>query len=164
MPSAQERAGRARSIGSLRGVAVFWRLPVRLALLLLSMVLMAACTRSPDEQALRETLGEMVAAIEARQPDEFMQHVAEDFAAAKELDRKALHRMLVAQFLRNQAVGVSTGPASVVIDETRAEVTFTAFVTGSAGGWIPERAEGYQIKTLWRFEDGDWLLEWADWE
>lgn len=164
MPSAQECAGRVDAAGSGASSRLARRSPLGWVGLLAAMLLTAACSRSPDEEALREAMAEMVAAAEARRPDDFMQHVAEDFAAAKGLDRKALHRMLLAQFLRNQSVGVTTGPLTVAIDQARAEVRFTAFVTGSAAGWIPERAEGYQIKTLWRFEDGAWLLEWADWE
>lgn len=164
MPSAQECAGRAEALGLLHADGAIRRWPAGWILLLVAVLLTAACSRSPDEEALREAMADMVAAVEARTPDAFMEHIAEDFSAAKGLDRKGLHRMLLAQFLRNQAVGVTSGPLTIAIDETRAEVRFTAFVTGSTGGWIPERAEGYQIKTLWRFEDGDWLLEWADWE
>lgn len=164
MPSAQECAGRVDALRFAASWGSTWLAPGGRVLLAVALLLTVACSRSPDEDALREAMAEMVVAVEARTPDAFMQHVAEDFVAAKGLDRKGLHRMLVAQFLRNQAVGVSSGPLEIKIDQTRAEVGFTAFVTGSTGGWIPERAEGYRIKTLWRFEDGAWLLEWADWE
>lgn len=127
-------------------------------------VLLMACGRSPDEQALRAAFDAMLTAAEARKPDAFMAHVADDFAGSKGIDRKHLHRVLVVQFMRNQSVSVTTSPLEITIDGKRAEMAFKIFVTGSSGGWIPERAEGYSIRTNWRFEDGDWLVEYAEWE
>ncbi|MCB1552951.1 MAG: hypothetical protein KDJ14_04005 [Xanthomonadales bacterium] len=133
-------------------------------LVLLALMGSVGCSRTPDEQALRDAFDAMLAAAEARKPDDFMEHVADDFASGKGVDRQQLHRILIVQFMRNQSVSVTTSPLEITVDGKRAEMAFKIFVTGSSGGWIPERAEGYSIHTLWRFEDGDWLVEFADWD
>src|SRR5690606_8303681 len=95
--------------------------------------------------------------------DGVIESVADTFTGSHGLDRGQLHRLLRLAMLRNQSVGVTLGPLDVAIDGKRATVRFIAMTTGGQGGWIPERARGYRVVTHWRIEDGDWLLQQADW-
>lgn len=138
--------------------------PLRTALLLLLLLVLAGCSRPADEQALRDTLAAMQAAVEQREASAVVEHVAENFAGAGNMDRDALRRMLVVQFMRNQQVGVTLGPVTVRIEGERAEAEFRALLTGFDQGLLPVRADGYRIVTGWRVEDGRWVLERASWE
>lgn len=133
-------------------------------LLLLALVLLAACSRPADEAALRDTLAAMQQAVERREPGEAMEHVAANFAGANGMDHDALHRLLVVQFMRNRSVGVTLGPVTVRIDGERAEAEFRVLLTGFDQGLLPARADGYRIVTGWRVERGRWVLERASWE
>lgn len=156
MVQAQEFAG-SREIGGKWGrMARFFGATLMLAAL-------SACSRPADEQALRDSLAAMQLATEQRSSDDFLEHVAEDFAAANGMRRDDLRRLLALQFMRNASVGATLGPVEVRIEGERAQTDFKLLLTGSSGGLIPERADGYTIEAGWRVEDGRWLLERADW-
>lgn len=131
----------------------------------LSLVLCASgCSRPADEQALRDTIAAMQQAAGRRDAAALVEHVAENFAGARGMDRDALRRMLVVQFMRNQSVGVTLGPITARVDGERAEAEFRALLAGFDEGLLPARADGYHILTGWRVEDGKWVLERASWE
>ncbi len=130
----------------------------------LLLILLSGCSRPADEQALHDTLSAMHEAAEARDAGAVVEHVADNFAGPRGLDRDGLRRLLVVQFMRNRAVGVTLGPVSTRIEGPRAEAEFTALLTGFQEGLLPSRADGYRISTGWRVEDGRWVLERASWD
>jgi hypothetical protein len=138
-------------------------LTMRLALLL-ALLLLSACSRTPDETRIREAIAGMEAAVETRNPRDFMAHVAEDFTGSDSgLDRAALHNLLRGQFLRNESVGVLLGPIAVTLQGERATAAVTATLSGGSGGWLPERGAIYDIVTGWKRVDGRWLCISASW-
>lgn len=142
------------------------RLRAASALLLASLVLaLPGCSRPPEEERLRETVQAMESAVLERRPADFMEHVAEDFIGSGSVDRAALHNLLRAQLLRNASVGVARSPLDIEMQPPRATVRFNVVLTGSSGGMIPERAQGYDITSGWRLdEDGEWVLFLAEWK
>lgn len=127
-------------------------------------LLLAACSRTPDEQRIRETIAAMEEAAQTRNPRDFMEHVAEDFVGRDSgFDRAALHNLLRAQFLRNEKVGVLIGPVEVILQSPRATARMSVTLTGGAGGLIPERGAIYEVETGWKQAGGDWQLLSADW-
>lgn len=128
------------------------------------LLLLAACSSTPAEQRLRETIDAMELAAVEHRPADFMQSVAADFIGDGHLDRAAMHNLLRAQLLRNQHVGVTRGPLDIQLQGDRATVRFNLILTGGAGGLLPERAQGYDITSGWREEDGEWRLFLVEWE
>lgn len=127
-------------------------------------LLVAACGRTPDEQRIREAIAAMEAAVEARNPRDFMAHVADDFVGSDSgFDRAGLHNLLRAQFLRNQAVGVLIGPVDVTLQPPRATARMSVTLTGGSGGLLPERGAIYAVETGWKQVDGEWLCLSASW-
>lgn len=106
----------------------------------------------------------MESAAEARDSDALVENFADDFAGPGGMDRDRFRRYLALLWLRNRQVGVTLGPLEVeLVGQDRARVNFTAAARGGTG-WMPERAEVYQVKTGWRLEGDDWKLISADWE
>jgi hypothetical protein len=140
----------------------------RRALLSLGLVcllaLLSACSKPPAEERLRARFEAMQTAVLERRPGEFMDGVAEDFTADSGLDRDALHNLLRAQLLRNADIGATVGPLDIAIDGERATMDFTMVLTGGTGGMIPERANGWAVKSAWRDGDDGWQLYFAGWE
>ena len=133
--------------------------------LLVGIMLLSACSRSSDEEQLRAALGTMQLAIEARQPSDFMDHVADDFTAPEAgMDRRQVHDLLRLQVLRNEHIGVSTVVRDLRVESGRATITMTVTLTGSSGGWLPERGSIYALTSGWRKDDGDWKLIQANWQ
>ncbi|MEZ5544515.1 MAG: nuclear transport factor 2 family protein [Lysobacteraceae bacterium] len=132
-------------------------------LVLLAMVALASCSASGPEQRLRERIGDMQQALEAREPATFMRGVAEDFGGRNGLDRAGVHNLLRVQMLRHQAIGATFGPLDIEIVGDRATVKFTVLTTGG-NGLIPERAQPWRVNSGWRDGSDGWQLIQADWE
>lgn len=126
-------------------------------------MLLAACHRTPPEQALRDTIAKMQAAGEARDVDALFEPIAEDFAGSEGMDRKAFRRYLTLMSMQNKRVGVGLGPIEVKLFGDRATATFNATITGGQG-FLPEQAQVYAIETGWRRDGDEWKLISATWK
>ena len=94
-----------------------------------------------------------------------MDHVADDFTAPEAgMDRRQVHDLLRLQVLRNERIGVSTVVRDLRVESGRATITMTVTLTGSSGGWLPERGSVYALTSGWRKDDGDWKLIQANWQ
>lgn len=140
------------------------RSPLRM-LIFCAVLLATACSRTPDEQRIREAIAAMKTAVEARNPRDFMAYVADDFVGRDGgFDRASLHNLLRAQFLRNQSIGVLIGPIDVTLQPPRATARMSVTLTGGAGGLLPERGAIYEVETGWKQVDGEWRCLSARWE
>lgn len=135
-----------------------WLLGLGLALCL------TACTRTPDEEALRAAIDAMQQAGESRDVPAFMDYVADDFMGnGPEFDRQGLERYLRLIAMRNQALGVTRSGTTIEMHGDRAVVRMTLLLTGGAG-WLPERGELLEVESGWRFEGGEWRVASARWK
>ena len=130
----------------------------------LVLAMVAGCSREPPEEALRATIAGMAAAAEARDAEAVVASFADDFAGPDNMDRDQFRRYLALVWLRNREVGVQLGPLDVELIGERARVDFTAAATGGDGGFLPDRAQVYQVRTGWRLDDGEWKLISAEWD
>ena len=133
-----------------------------LALVLL--LLCAGCSHTLPEQALRETISAMQKAGEEHRVSDVMDSVAEDFVGQDGMDQKQFRQYLTVISLQNRELGTTLGPLTVAITGDRARVSFTLGASGGAGGWLPDRAQVYDVETGWRLEGGDWKLISASWK
>ena len=130
--------------------------------LALCMVL-AACAKTPPEQALRRTIDDMHAAVEARDVSGLSDGIARDFIGPGGMDRTAARRLAQLVFLRNQKVGMTMGPLDIAMREGGATVRFTAAMTGGSGGLLPQSGQVYEVRTDWRSDGDEWELVAAEW-
>lgn len=134
------------------------------ALVWLLLASLAACSRSPPEARLRERIATMQEALEARQPADFVAGIAEDFDGESGLDRDGVRNLLRLQLLRNAKIGATTGPLQIELHGERATVSFSAVLTGGAGGLMPSSAQAWKVTTGWRDGPDDWQVIQARWE
>ena len=134
--------------------------------LFVSILLLSACTRTPDEQRIRETIAQMQTAIAEGAPRDFMAHISDDFIGDRgTVDRNGLANLLRIEALRNEKEKVLLGPIDVTLQGERATATLTAtFAGGSSGSVMPERASIYSITSSWRKEGSNWRCYNAQWE
>lgn len=136
---------------------------VRALVLTVAWLLLAGCTRTPPEQALRETMQSLQLAMEQRDASAVEDHLGDDFVGPGGMDRDGARRLAAITFLRHRDVGVTLGPLDVSVLQEHATVRFTAALTGGSGRALPDAARLYQVETGWRLEDGDWRLTSARW-
>lgn len=135
----------------------------RAVALSLAWLLLAACSRAPPEQALRDTMQSFHLAIEQRDASQVEGYLADDFVGPDGMDRDGARRLAALTFLRHRDVGVTLGPLDVSVLQEHATVRFTAGLTGGSGRALPDAARLYRVETGWRLEDGDWRLTSARW-
>lgn len=130
---------------------------------------LAACHRTPADQAIRDTIARMQAAGDKQDVSGVMKPVADDFAGRGDdeinLDRKQLQQFLVLLRMQNGGeLHARLGPISVnVVGSDRATADFSMLVTGGSG-LIPKDGQMEQVHTGWRLDHGDWKLISADWK
>jgi hypothetical protein len=129
-------------------------------------LLAAACTRTPDEQRIRETIAQMQKAVEDGAPRDFMRHVSTDFTGNQgTVDHAGLANVLRVEVLRSADQDVLLGPIEVELQGDRATANVTATLAGrGTGSVVPERASVFSIKSSWRKEGADWRCYNAVWE
>lgn len=156
----EARMARARGEGG--AVAGRCRVAAVLALCALC-ALVAGCARTPPEQALREAMGELHAAIEARDAGGVAALLAGDFIGPRGLDRDGARRLAALHFMRHGDVGVLPGPLDIEFQEGHARVRLDAVLSAGSGRMLPDSARAWQVDTGWRLVDGDWKLVSAEW-
>ena len=145
------------------GKAVRGRTAKVAGMLLATLALLSAgCSRTPPEEALRATIAAMENAAETRDAGGLAEHLAEDFAGPGAMDRDGFRRTAALLWLRSRDIGVSLGPLDVEVRGEHAQVRFTAMTRGGEG-FLPDRAQVYDVDTAWRLEGGEWRLISARW-
>jgi len=124
---------------------------------------LAGCARTPPEQAVREAVAGVEAAIEAGEPRRLHGWLAEDFVGPGGMDRDGARKLAQASLLRYRDLSVVLGPVEVTVEGDRAQASFTAAVTGGSGRALPDAGRIYEVRTGWRLEDGEWRLLSAEW-
>ena len=127
-------------------------------------LLLVGCTAPAPEQALRVAMGELQAAIQARESAVFEDRLARDFIGPQGLDREGARRMAQALYLRHRDIGIIIGPIEVALQEQHATVRFDAVLTGGSGGLLPDSGRIYAVTTGWSMEDNEWRMTSAQWE
>lgn len=136
---------------------------MRLMLLLVFAFVLAACSRTPPEESLRRTIGQLQASIEKRDAEDLADGIAEDFIGPDGMDRKAARRLAALIFFRNKQVGVTLGPLEIEMVQGGATVHCTAALTGGSG-MLPTSGQVYDVTSQWRQEGDEWKLVSAEWE
>lgn len=136
---------------------------MRPGLVLLLCLLCVACARQPDAEAIRERIGQMAGAAEAKRAGDLLDGISDDFIGNGELDRAQLANLVRAQLLAGNAIGVDLGTIEVDVHGERATARFQATLTDGSGRWIPDRRATLDVETGWRREGGDWTCYNASW-
>ncbi|UTA53004.1 nuclear transport factor 2 family protein [Lysobacter soli] len=126
-------------------------------------LLTVACGRTPPEKRLRETMGELQAAIETKDAAALDEVLAEDFVGPSGLDRNGARRLAQLMFLRHGAIGANVGPVSIDMKPGHATANFNVALTGSSGQLLPDTARLYDVTTGWREVDGQWRMTSVEW-
>lgn len=127
-------------------------------------VALGACSNDSPEQAVRQRIDALQAAIDARDAGDIQALLAEDFVGNDGIDKRGAQQLAAAVFLRHRQVAAKVGPVSVELrGQADAVARFSVLATGGAGGLLPEQGQLYQVETGWRLVDGDWQLLNASW-
>ena len=126
-------------------------------------LLLGACARTSDEDAIRAAIERGAQAIQERDAGELAGLVSDDFIGNDELDRAGLANHLRGQFVVARAIAVQVGGIEVEVRGERATARFDALISDSSGRWIPDRATTLHFTTGWRRSGGEWLCNNAKW-
>ncbi|MBZ0222142.1 MAG: nuclear transport factor 2 family protein [Dokdonella sp.] len=126
-------------------------------------LLLGACARTSDEDAIRAAIERGAQGLQARDAGALGDLVSADFIGNDEIDRAQLANYLRGHFVVARTIEVRIGSIDIEIKGDRATARFDAFVSDSSGRWIPDRATTLQFTTGWRRSGGEWLCNNAQW-
>lgn len=125
----------------------------------------AGCRRESAEQALRNDITGLRAAIESRNAGAVAEFLAADFVGNDGLDRDGARRLAALHFMRNARVGVTPGPLDIQLHgDDHATVRTTVVLTGGHGGILPGTGRIQDVTTSWRREGDDWRMTSVGWD
>lgn len=131
-------------------------------LLLIIALALVACDKTPDEEKIRNTLGDIETAVQNRQSRPVLKRLAKNFTGPEGMGIREIRQLMAAHYLRNKNIQVIIAGLRIVVSGNDADVRFNAATTGGAG-MLPERLQYYDVETTWRKLDGDWLIVRATW-
>ena len=137
---------------------------MRFLLMLFFAFVLAGCSRTPPEESLRRTIGELQGSIEKRDAEDLADGIAEDFIGPDGMDRKGARRLAALIFFQNKDVGVTLGPLDIQMVQGGATVHCTAMLTGGGSAMLPTSGQVYDVTSQWRQDGDDWKLVSAEWE
>ncbi|MDX5152426.1 MAG: hypothetical protein R3188_08120, partial [Acidiferrobacterales bacterium] len=120
----------------------------RLAILIPFIALIVTgCTRTSDEDLIKQNLDQAIEAVKARQPKAVVKHLTQDFIGQEQMGTEDVRRFMIAQFFRNQKINIVTTGLNITVDNAQqAHANFRVVVTGGMD-WIPDRLDYYQVET-----------------
>lgn len=126
---------------------------------------LAACARTPPEDALRDTISALQAHVEARDAAAVQGLLDEDFAGPDGMDRRGARQLATVMLMRHRNVGLRLGPLDVRLQgDDRATVHATAALTGGSGALLPDSARAYRVESAWRRRGDDWRMLSLRWD
>ncbi len=131
-------------------------------LILIPLLLVAACSKTPDEQLIRGAIDEIESAVQKRETKPVLRHLDKNFVGPEGMNVRQVRQLMAAHYFRNKNINVVLAGMRIQITGGDASVVFNAAVTGGAG-MLPERIQYYDVETSWRKLDGDWRIVRADW-
>ncbi|MEE8482515.1 MAG: hypothetical protein V3S12_04110 [Acidiferrobacterales bacterium] len=132
-------------------------------LLLIIAIALAACDKTPDEEQIRNVLGEIEIAVQKRQSRPVLKHLSKDFTGPQEMGVKQIRQLMAAHYFRNKNIHIVIAGLRIAINGHDAEVRFNAATSGGIG-MLPDRLQYYDVETTWQKIDGDWLIVRASWK
>ena len=131
-------------------------------LLLIIVLALAACDKTPDEEQIHRALSEIEAAVQTRETKPVLKHLSKDFIGPWNMNIRQIRQLMAAHYFRNKNIQVVIAGLRIVVSGNDADVHFNAAITGGPG-MLPERLQYYDVETTWRKLDGDWLIVRAIW-
>lgn len=132
---------------------------------LLAVLALAACRRTPDEQQVRQAIDAAVTAARANDAAGVLDATSEDFVGNDgAMDRRALRRLLALRALRQDKTGVLVGPINFEHKGDRIIASFNLVLTGGRpGDLLPTGTAIYSMHTAWRRDGRQWRCYSATW-
>lgn len=150
--------------GALQRREFEWVRRMHVARLMIGVILLvAACARQADSEAIREAIDAMADGAHAHRSADLLDNVSDDFTGNNgELDRGALEERLRGLLLA-KSIGVQLGRIEVKMAGERATARFEVRLTDTSGRWIAGRSALIRFETGWRREGSAWRCYNAQW-
>lgn len=139
---------------------------MRFLTLSLLLTILTACggSATDPEEMLRGWVARGEAAAEARDRDDLLDLISEDYVDSRGNDRGQIGDLLGLYFLRQQSIALLTGIDEITLfGDTAAKVTLTVGMAGTNTGTWGFRADAYQFELELLRPDDEWLLIGARW-
>jgi len=136
-------------------------------ILFFSVVLfLTSCSREDPKLALKQSLAELVTAVEQKKHHAINQKMTRNFIGNNRLNSQTMTALIFRYVIRYRFIKVYTLVNSIEIEpeaeENLARMTFHAALTSSEK-MLPERMRVYKVNAHWVLKNNEWKILKADW-
>lgn len=128
--------------------------------------LAVGCSKTPDEEQIRQIIESMTAAMEAGKPAEIAEYLHADFRANRQMNAQQVKQMLMMYGLQQKSVSISVVSSETTIDPVYTDKAYTVMsvlTTGNSARGMLDNGGLHVVNLEWR-KDDEWKLLKADWE
>lgn len=127
-------------------------------------LLMAGCGEPEDDAGeIARAIAAMQAGIEARRTGPVLEHLAEEFRTAENLQQRELRAMMLYYFRRYPDIRIVTHNRNIRVQSDQADVRLDALLLGGRNV-LPEQGQHYSVMMRWHKLDGKWYLYRIRWQ
>jgi len=136
-------------------------------ILLVSLALiLTGCSREDPKLALKQSLAELVTAVEQKKHHAINQKMTRNFIGNNQLNPQAMTALIFKYVIRYRFIKIYTLVNSIEIEpeseQSLAKMTFHVALTSSEK-MLPERMRVYKVNAHWIMENKEWKLNKANW-
>jgi len=125
---------------------------------------LTSCTQDNAENALKQTLTELVSAVENKQHRSVRQKLAPDFKGNHRFNQQTMSAYVFRYYLRHKFIKIYTLVNTIDMskDKNEAKMLFHAVLT-STKTTLPERMRAFRVQSHWVKLDNEWRIKAANW-
>lgn len=138
----------------------------RATVIVLTVLLLASCAKTSDEEQIAQNIAAMQEAVETNAFYEIEPYLHAGFVANERLDAQKAKQMLQMYSIRHKDIDATILGTKTTMDPTfpdRAESILSVVVTGSSRR-LPSDASMRTVRLEWVKQSGEWQLRKAFWE
>jgi len=130
----------------------------------LPLLFLNGCANDDAKQALKQSLADIVSAVENKQHFGVKQKITTNFQGNNRFDQRTIVALIFRYTLRHKNIRIYTivNAIEMAKDEHAAKMLFHAVLT-STKNTLPEHMRAFRIQSHWVKVEGDWKIKKARW-
>jgi len=124
--------------------------------------LLGSCSSDDPKRALRQSLAELVTAVENKKHRAVINKLTPNFRGNHHFDQQTMSALVFRYYLRHKFIKIYTLVNSIEIKDLKAGMVFHAVLTSTENA-LPEHMRAFRINSRWELKDKEWIMAEANW-
>ena len=121
-----------------------------------------ACSGEDPKRELKQSLAELVTAIEQKQHRTVTNKLTKNFRGNHHFDQQTMSALVFRYYLRHKFIKIYTLVNSIELQDKQAKMIFHAMLTGTENA-LPEHMRAFRVVSKWDQIEKEWKIAEATW-